>query len=126
MTAPARPNPIPDSYRRVTPCLTVQGAAKALEFYTALFDRAVEREDRRAVLQEYAWDMGWCDPCAAQPMSIADLAELGAQWLGNGNTIRVAPGGGRHHPGRAAPVRPWGGRRDAGHHGRQPAEQRLR
>jgi PhnB protein len=42
MTAPARPNPIPDSYRRVTPCLTVQGAAKALEFYAAVFG-ATER-----------------------------------------------------------------------------------
>jgi len=37
MTAPARPNPIPDSYRRITPCLTVQGAPKALEFYAAVF-----------------------------------------------------------------------------------------
>jgi PhnB protein len=42
MTSPARPNPIPDSYRRVTPCLTVQGAAKALEFYAAVFG-ATER-----------------------------------------------------------------------------------
>ena len=42
MTAPARPNPIPDSYRRVTPSLTVQGAAKALEFYAAVFG-ATER-----------------------------------------------------------------------------------
>ena len=42
MTAPARPNPIPGSYRRVTPCLTVQGAAKALEFYAAVFG-ATER-----------------------------------------------------------------------------------
>jgi PhnB protein len=42
MTAPARPNPVPDSYRRVTPCLTVQGAAKALEFYAAVFG-ATER-----------------------------------------------------------------------------------
>jgi PhnB protein len=42
MTAPARPNPIPDSYRRVTPCLTVHGAAKALEFYAAVFG-ATER-----------------------------------------------------------------------------------
>jgi hypothetical protein len=32
MTSPAKPDPIPDSYRRVTPCLTIQGAAKALEF----------------------------------------------------------------------------------------------
>ena len=42
MTAPERPGPIPDSYRRVTPCLTVQGAAKALEFYVAVFG-ATER-----------------------------------------------------------------------------------
>lgn len=37
MTSPGRPNPIPASYRRVTPCLTVQGAARALEFYAAVF-----------------------------------------------------------------------------------------
>jgi len=42
MTAPEKPSPIPDSYRRVTPCLTVQGAAKALEFYAAVFG-ATER-----------------------------------------------------------------------------------
>jgi PhnB protein len=37
MTASATPGPIPDSYRRITPCLTVQGAARALEFYSAVF-----------------------------------------------------------------------------------------
>jgi PhnB protein len=42
MTAPGRPSPIPDSYRRVTPCLTVQDAGKALEFYAAVFG-ATER-----------------------------------------------------------------------------------
>jgi PhnB protein len=42
MTAPERPRPIPDSYRRITPCLTVHGAAKALEFYAAVFG-ATER-----------------------------------------------------------------------------------
>jgi PhnB protein len=36
------PNPIPDRYRRVTPALVVQGAAKALEFYSEVFD-ATER-----------------------------------------------------------------------------------
>ena len=35
-------NPVPGSYRRITPCLTVQGAAKALEFYAAVFG-ATER-----------------------------------------------------------------------------------
>jgi PhnB protein len=37
MTATAKPTPIPDTYRRITPCLVVAGAAKALEFYGAVF-----------------------------------------------------------------------------------------
>src|SRR5881227_2802501 len=37
MTDAAKPDPIPDSYRRVTPCLVVRGAAKALEFYGEVF-----------------------------------------------------------------------------------------
>ncbi|MEJ3747595.1 VOC family protein [Actinomycetes bacterium KLBMP 9797] len=41
MTA-ARPHPIPDTYRRITPCLVVHGAAKALEFYARVFG-ATER-----------------------------------------------------------------------------------
>jgi len=40
MTAPESPSPIPDSYRRVTPSLTVQGAAEALAFYAAVFGAA--------------------------------------------------------------------------------------
>ena len=38
----SKPNPIPDSYRRITPCLVVQGAAKALDFYAEVFG-ATER-----------------------------------------------------------------------------------
>lgn len=33
MTAAHKPGPIPDTYRRVTPCLVVHGAARALDFY---------------------------------------------------------------------------------------------
>ena len=40
MTAAAKPSPIPDAYRRVTPCLVVQGAAKALDFYAQVFGAA--------------------------------------------------------------------------------------
>jgi len=43
MTASATPSPIPDSYRRVTPCLTVRGAGRALEFYAAVFGATVQR-----------------------------------------------------------------------------------
>jgi len=30
---------------------------------------------------EYAWDMNWCDPCAADPLSNDQLKELGVFWL---------------------------------------------
>src|ERR1700710_730560 len=52
-------------------------------FYKAVFERAVARENMSAVFVEYAWDMGWCDPCAADPMSNKELVELGARWIGS-------------------------------------------
>jgi PhnB protein len=42
MPGSAKPNPIPERYRRVTPALIVSGAAKALEFYASVFG-ATER-----------------------------------------------------------------------------------
>jgi PhnB protein len=42
MAPTTRPKPIPDTYRRVTPCLVVQGGVKALEFYAQVFG-ATER-----------------------------------------------------------------------------------
>jgi hypothetical protein len=54
-------------------------------FYKSMFDRAVARENMRAVFVEYAWDMAWCDPCAADPMSSKELAELGARWIASDN-----------------------------------------
>jgi hypothetical protein len=64
-------------------------------FYKALFERAVARENMRAVFVEYAWDMGWCDPCAADPMSNKELVELGARWIGGGDdsAFRIGRGG---------------------------------
>jgi hypothetical protein len=53
------------------------------KFYAAVFDTAVKRENMRAVFVEYAWDMGWCDPCAADPMTNKELVELGARWIGS-------------------------------------------
>ena len=37
-----KPNPISDRYRRITPAIVVNGAAKALEFYAHVFG-AMER-----------------------------------------------------------------------------------
>ena len=50
-------------------------------FYRAMFSNQVEKENMRAVFLEYAWDMGWCDPCAAEPLSNDELRELGVFWL---------------------------------------------
>jgi hypothetical protein len=51
------------------------------DFYRAMFDQQVQHEDMRAVFLEYAWDMGWCDPCAADPLSTEELRQLGVFWL---------------------------------------------
>ena len=56
-------------------------------FYKATFEHAVARENMHGVFVEYAWDMGWCDPCAAAPMSKAELTELGALWDGGDGTV---------------------------------------
>lgn len=54
------------------------------EFYRSMFARQVEKENRRAVFLEYAWDMAWCDPCAADPLSTDELRRLGVFWVGPG------------------------------------------
>jgi hypothetical protein len=46
-----------------------------------MFAEQVRREDMRAVFLEYAWDMGWCDPCAADPLTPEELRKLGVFWL---------------------------------------------
>jgi Na+-translocating ferredoxin:NAD+ oxidoreductase RnfD subunit len=66
-------------------------------FYVDMFGELVEREGMRTVFLEYAWDMGWCDPCAADPLTAEELRELGVFWVDRepGNFRRpVPPGGG--------------------------------
>jgi len=55
-------------------------------FYKAMFTQAVKREKMHAVFLEYAWDMGWCDPCAADPLSVEELRQLGVFWLTEGGS----------------------------------------
>jgi len=62
------------------------------KFYQDAFARSVEKEDRRAVFTEYVWDMGWCDPCAAQPLNRDELRQLGVFWLdGQGGSDSLGP-----------------------------------
>ena len=65
------------------------------EFYKAMFAHQTEKRNGKAVFMEYAWDMSWCDPCAANPLSRSELKELGVMWLdedGQGD-IRPTPRG---------------------------------
>ena len=57
------------------------------DFYKAMFNQQVRKENMRSVFLEYAWDMAWCDPCAADPLSSSQLRELGVFWIGD----NVAP-----------------------------------
>lgn len=62
-------------------------------FYRSMFQKQTKAENERAVFLEYAWDMAWCDPCAADPLSQDELRQLGVFWLGDtGAKKRVAPG----------------------------------
>ena len=54
-------------------------------FYKALFSEQVKREEMSSVFLEYAWDMNWCDPCAADPLSRDELRRLGVFWLEQGD-----------------------------------------
>jgi len=45
-----------------------------------MFTHQVESENGHAVFTEYAWDMRWCDPCAADPLSNDELRNLGVFW----------------------------------------------
>jgi hypothetical protein len=62
------------------------------EFYRAMFERQTAANDNRAVFLEYAWDMAWCDPCAADPLSADELRRLGVFWLNRQDErTRIAP-----------------------------------
>jgi hypothetical protein len=71
------------------------------DFYKAMFSQQVTKENMSTVFTEYAWDMGWCDPCAADPLSTDELRNLGVFWTGeSGQPVPPGP------PGRTAIIRP--------------------
>ena len=49
-------------------------------FYAALFDRSIAKTPN-AVVTEYAWDAGTCDPCPSPPLTDRELVTLGADVL---------------------------------------------
>jgi hypothetical protein len=61
-------------------------------FYKAMFSRQVQKEDTRPLFLEYAWDMNWCDPCAADPLSRDELRNLGVFWVDSDSTSPMSAG----------------------------------
>ena len=51
------------------------------QFYGDMFRKTVGRAG--GIVMEYAWDMSWCDPCAADPLSKKELRCVGCS-LGAG------------------------------------------
>ncbi|NNL86983.1 MAG: DUF2330 domain-containing protein [Myxococcales bacterium] len=74
------------------------------DFYRAMFAEQTRRQGGRAVFLEYAWDMNWCDPCAADPLSRDELRGLGVFWLDGGGKGDTKPFAGRVAPGGAQDV----------------------
>jgi len=61
-------------------------------FYRDMFSRAVELEQMSSVINEYAWDIGWCDPCASDPVPKGELRKLGVDWLEGNEAERPTQG----------------------------------
>lgn len=53
------------------------------DFYKAMFQTTYGREGKKVAFLEYAWDMGSCDPCSAEPLTPEELKKAGVFWLDN-------------------------------------------
>ena len=81
------------------------------KFYQAMFDQQVKRDEMRTVFTEYVWNMGWCDPCAAPPLSPDELRALGVFWLDDNSRGELAA---RNADDESANFADAGARPDAG------------
>ncbi|MEH2409984.1 DUF2330 domain-containing protein [Nostoc sp.] len=70
------------------------------EFYKSMFQTAYTKEDRKVGFLEYAWDMGSCDPCSADPLTPEELKQAGVFWLddNSASNMPVRPGFRRSSP----------------------------
>ena len=72
-------------------------------FYKDMFATQVKKERMKVVFTEYFWDMSWCDPCAADPLSTEELKDLGVFWLSEKSGSNSSRRGGLNSS------MPWGG-----------------
>ncbi|MDB9454149.1 DUF2330 domain-containing protein [Dolichospermum circinale] len=64
------------------------------DFYKSMFQNSYTKEDKKVGFLEYAWDMGTCDPCAAEPLNNEELKQAGVFWLNDNSDSNspIAPG----------------------------------
>ena len=75
-------------------------------FYKAMFNEQAKKEEYRVAFTEYFWDMSWCDPCAADPLSPQELKSAGVFWLdgdADSTTPPIASPGASPTPGAQLP-----------------------
>lgn len=61
------------------------------QFYRDTFSAQVKKEGGQSIFTEYFWDMSWCDPCAADPLSHDELKSLGVFWLDDVDQVNNKP-----------------------------------
>ena len=61
------------------------------DFYTSMFQKSYEQENKQVAFLEYAWDMSNCDPCAANPLTREELQQAGVFWLNLDANFRANP-----------------------------------
>jgi hypothetical protein len=61
------------------------------DFYKAMFQTSYQREGRNVAFIEYAWNMGNCDPCSAEPLTSEELRKAGVFWLGEPSSSDFLP-----------------------------------
>ncbi|MGB6296499.1 MAG: DUF2330 domain-containing protein [Rivularia sp. (in: cyanobacteria)] len=61
------------------------------DFYKSMFQTSYTKEDKKVAFLEYAWDMGNCDPCSAEPLNPEELKDAGVFWLDDNSSNEIAP-----------------------------------
>lgn len=63
--------------------------AEFKDFYTTMFQKTYEKENKKVAFLEYAWDMASCDPCSAEPLTPEELKQAGVFWLNDASSNSI-------------------------------------